>query len=127
MGGGQDAYYQDDLAMDDQVYNNNNNNEQDNAADGQQYDDQYYNNNANGSSSSSSTCKVYDKSDFFTIAVQLMLAFMALASLYWKRLHERPRRTFRTWFLDVSKQGFGACYAHVMNMVRLRYSRIQSL
>lgn len=62
-------------------------------------------------------CQVYDKNDFFTVVVQLALAFLALASLYLKRLREVPRRTFRTWFLDVSKQGFGACYAHVMNMV----------
>jgi hypothetical protein len=62
-------------------------------------------------------CKVYDKEDFFTIAVQLMLAFAALLSLWFKRHYERPRRTFRTWFLDVSKQGVGACYAHVCNMV----------
>jgi hypothetical protein len=112
MGGGdQNAYYQDDLAMDDQVYNNQ---QQGNEA-AQQYDDQYY---ASGSSDSK-WCKVYDKNDFFTVAVQLVLAVMALLSLYWKRMHETPRRTFRTWFLDVSKQGFGACYAHVMNMVRL--------
>jgi hypothetical protein len=63
-------------------------------------------------------CQVYDKNDFFTVLVQLLLAFLALASLYLKRLREVPRRTFRTWFLDVSKQGFGAFYAHVMNMVR---------
>lgn len=64
-------------------------------------------------------CQVYDKNDFFTVLVQLLLAFLALASLYLKRLREVPRRTFRTWFLDVSKQGFGAVYAHVMNMVSL--------
>jgi hypothetical protein len=62
-------------------------------------------------------CKVYDKNDFFTILVQLLLACFALASLWIKRLREVPKRTFRTWLLDVSKQGFGACYAHVMNMV----------
>jgi hypothetical protein len=62
-------------------------------------------------------CRVYDKNDFFTVVVQLLLAFLALASLYIKRIREVPRRTFRTWFLDVSKQGIGACYAHVMNMV----------
>lgn len=61
-------------------------------------------------------CKVYDSDDFFTIAVQLVLAFAALLSLWFKRHFERPRRKFRTWFLDVSKQGIGACYAHVCNM-----------
>jgi len=64
-------------------------------------------------------CKVYDKNDFFTLFVQLLLAAMALFSLYFKRMGEVPRRTFRTWFLDISKQAFGACYAHILNMVRI--------
>ncbi len=68
-------------------------------------------------SNSGQTCQIYNRHDFFTIFVQLLLAFLALCSLYIKRLQEKPRRTFRTWFLDVSKQGFGACYAHVLNML----------
>lgn len=62
-------------------------------------------------------CKVYDKEDFFTVFVQMLLALFALLSLWFKRQSEKPRRKFRTWFLDVSKQGLGACYAHVCNMV----------
>lgn len=62
-------------------------------------------------------CKVYDKEDFFTVFVQLLLAAFGLLSLWFKRQSEKPRRKFRTWFLDVSKQGIGACYAHVANMV----------
>jgi hypothetical protein len=62
-------------------------------------------------------CKVYDKEDFFTVFVQMLLALFALLSLWFKRQSEKPRRKFRTWFLDVSKQGLGACYAHVANMV----------
>ena len=65
-------------------------------------------------------CNVYDRNDFFTALVQIALAIGALMSLYWKRLREVPRRTFRTWSLDIGKQGIGACYAHVLNMVRLR-------
>jgi hypothetical protein len=61
-------------------------------------------------------CKVYDAEDTFTGWVQVVLAFFALSSLYIKRQNEIPRRKFRTWFLDVSKQGFGAVYAHFMNM-----------
>jgi STIMATE family len=61
-------------------------------------------------------CMIYDKNDFFTVAVQLTLAIAAIASLWIKRLREHPQRTLITWFFDVSKQGFGACYAHVMNM-----------
>jgi len=62
-------------------------------------------------------CKVYDSEDFFTVFVQLLLAFFALMSLWFKRQGEEPRRKFRTWVLDVSKQGVGACYAHVLNMI----------
>lgn len=62
------------------------------------------------------TCKVYDGDDFFTSMVQIGLAIAALASLYLKRHKEVPRRTFKTWALDVGKQGIGACYAHVCNM-----------
>mmetsp|Transcript_13283 Transcript_13283/g.19539 ORF Transcript_13283/g.19539 Transcript_13283/m.19539 type:complete len:265 (-) Transcript_13283:203-997(-) len=62
-------------------------------------------------------CKIYDKEDFFTVLVQLLLAAFALGSLWIKRMRETPKRKFLTWFLDVSKQGVGACYAHVMNMV----------
>lgn len=61
-------------------------------------------------------CKIYDKEDFFTVFVQIMLAIFALGSLWFKRIYEEPRRKFLTWFYDVSKQGFGACYAHVLNM-----------
>ncbi|KAL7581631.1 hypothetical protein ACA910_022182 [Epithemia clementina (nom. ined.)] len=62
-------------------------------------------------------CKIYDKNDFFTVLVQILLAFLALCSLWIKRMQEVPRRTFWTWFMDVFKQGLGACYAHVLNMV----------
>lgn len=61
-------------------------------------------------------CKVYDSEDGFTAFVQFLLALLAVASLYVKRMVEIPRRNIRTWALDVSKQGGGAVYAHVMNM-----------
>jgi hypothetical protein len=70
-------------------------------------------------------CKVYDSEDFFTVFVQLLLAFFGLTSLWCKRQRERPRRKFRTWFLDCSKQGVGACYAHVLNMVRTNRIRFR--
>ena len=84
-------------------------------------DDDNNNNNNNAYStyydgSDDGVCMIYDKNDFFTVAVQLTLALAAVASLWVKRLREHPQRTLITWFYDVSKQGFGACYAHVMNM-----------
>lgn len=62
-------------------------------------------------------CQIYSTEDAFTSFVQAMLAAFALASLWIKRLQEKPKRKFLTWFLDVSKQAFGACYAHVLNMI----------
>jgi hypothetical protein len=96
------------------------------------YNDDYYadnqdddgsNNNGNSwanrfSQKDDRTCRIYDHNDFFTVFVQLLLAAFALGSLYIKRMQEVPRRTFSTWARDVSKQGVGACYAHVCNMVR---------
>lgn len=84
--------------------NNNNGNDNNNAY------SSYYDGSDDG------VCMIYDKNDFFTVAVQLTLAIAAIASLWIKRLREHPQRTLITWFYDVSKQGFGACYAHVMNM-----------
>jgi hypothetical protein len=62
-------------------------------------------------------CEIYSTEDGFTVFVQALLAFIALVALWIKRLNEVPRREFLTWFLDVSKQAFGACYAHVLNMI----------
>ena len=62
-------------------------------------------------------CQIYSAEDAFTSFVQASLAALALASLWIKRTQEKPQRKFLTWFLDVSKQAFGACYAHVLNMI----------
>ena len=88
---------------------NDNNNDSNNNSDNSSYSS-YYDGSDDG------VCMIYDKNDFFTVAVQLTLAIAAIASLWIKRLREHPQRTLITWFFDVSKQGFGACYAHVMNM-----------
>lgn len=72
---------------------------------------------AEGCFEGSKICRVYDNNDFFTIFVQMVLAFIALASLYIKRMQEVPRRLFHVWLMDVSKQGLGAGYAHVLNMI----------
>jgi hypothetical protein len=85
------------------------------ADDDQNYDDQNFDDFV--AEEAEKVCKVYDHEDFFTIFVQIILAVFALLSLWFKRMGEKPRRKFRTWFLDVSKQGIGACYAHVLNMV----------
>lgn len=72
---------------------------------------------ANNDDEELEVCLVYDGKDGFTSFVQVLLACFALLSLYFKRQQEYPRRKFQTWFLDVSKQGIGAVYAHVLNMI----------
>lgn len=76
-------------------------------------DDDYY----DGNSDDKPVCKVYDVNDHFTSFVQFFLAFLAICSLWIKRMNEIPRRRFSTWFLDVSKQAVGAAYGHVLNMM----------
>jgi len=73
-------------------------------------------NNANYGGQEDEVCKVFDSDDGFTSFVQALLAVIALVSLYFKRQQEQPKRKFWTWFMDVSKQAFGACYGHVLNM-----------
>lgn len=74
-------------------------------------DDEFY------GEASDPVCQVYSEEDAFTSFVQAMLALFALMSLWIKRMQEKPKRAFLTWFLDVSKQGVGACYAHILNMI----------
>mmetsp|Transcript_12074 Transcript_12074/g.15078 ORF Transcript_12074/g.15078 Transcript_12074/m.15078 type:complete len:314 (-) Transcript_12074:251-1192(-) len=80
-------------------------------------DDDYFNTNDDVDVDEEPVCKVYSNEDHFTAFVQVLLAAFALLSLYYKRQQERPRRKFWTWFLDISKQGIGAVYAHCLNMV----------
>lgn len=53
----------------------------------------------------------------FAVGVQLCLGGIAFSSLIYKRTREFPRRSFRVWFLDVSKQAFGAFFVHCLNLV----------
>ncbi|GMH77750.1 hypothetical protein TrST_g8563 [Triparma strigata] len=68
-------------------------------------------------STSDEYCSVFDTDDSFTSYVQFLLAVMALASLWFKRQRETPRRDIITWSLDVGKMGGGAVYAHIANML----------
>lgn len=51
-----------------------------------------------------------------SIAIQLLLGLIAISSLVVKRLYERPKRPWRVWFYDVSKQVFGALGIHLLNL-----------
>ena len=53
----------------------------------------------------------------FALVVQACLGVLALSSLVFKRWRERPRRPFRIWFFDVSKQVVGTMLLHVLNLL----------
>lgn len=50
-------------------------------------------------------------------AVQVILGFIALSSLYGKWHFESPRRPALIWFMDAMKQGTSAAMIHVLNIV----------
>ena len=62
-------------------------------------------------------CEIFSSSNNFPQIIQGVLGVMALASLWYKRKYERPKRHIKTWTLDVLKQGGGAVYAHFLNIL----------
>ncbi|TDH66704.1 hypothetical protein CCR75_006610 [Bremia lactucae] len=62
---------------------------------------------------SSSCTLVADRTDD---AVQMLLGFLALSSLYAKWHYEHPRRPAKVWFMDAMKQGTSAAMIHVLNI-----------
>lgn len=58
----------------------------------------------------------------FALVVQAGLGLLAIFSLVWKRWRERPRRPFRVWFFDVSKQVFGSVLLHTLNILMSMFS-----
>ncbi|KAJ3188919.1 hypothetical protein HDU85_004635 [Gaertneriomyces sp. JEL0708] len=54
--------------------------------------------------------------DGFALLVQLLMASIAMSSLFLKRHYEVPRRPFVVWIMDTSKQGFAAATVHVANV-----------
>ena len=51
------------------------------------------------------------------IATQVLMGVVVLATLLYKRHRERPRRAWRTWALDVSKQLTGQGLVHMLNVM----------
>jgi hypothetical protein len=49
--------------------------------------------------------------------IQLFLAIMVLATLSYKRYRETPKRSWTTWWMDTSKQGFAMGMQHFVNIV----------
>ena len=52
----------------------------------------------------------------FALLVQGALGTVAVLSLVWKRYREVPKRPWKIWFFDVSKQVFGSMLTHVLNL-----------
>ncbi len=51
-----------------------------------------------------------------SILIQSLLGLIAISSLMVKRLYEHPKRPWKVWFYDVSKQVFGALGIHLLNL-----------
>ena len=60
-------------------------------------------------------CQLVD--NVFSILIQCVLGFFALLSLSVKRITEKPKRPFRVFIYDVSKQVIGSLYAHGLNII----------
>ncbi|WPH00575.1 Pfam:DUF3661 [Acrodontium crateriforme] len=52
----------------------------------------------------------------FALLVQGALGAMAILSLVWKRYRETPKRPWKIFFFDVSKQVFGSMLTHILNL-----------
>jgi len=52
----------------------------------------------------------------FALLVQGALGVVALLALVWKRYRESPKRPWKIWFFDVSKQVIGSILLHGLNL-----------
>lgn len=58
-------------------------------------------------------CKLLDD---FGVFLQLFLAFSSFSVLIIKKQLETPKRTWKVWFMDVSKQASSSSLAHFINL-----------
>jgi hypothetical protein len=58
--------------------------------------------------------------------LQVLLGIIAFNCLVLKRYWESPRRTWKIWFYDSSKQGTAAVVVHIMNLILSNYMMKQS-
>lgn len=59
-------------------------------------------------------CQLLDE---FGLLIQVLLAFASFSVLFLKKYYEKPNRTWKVWFMDVSKQGLMALLIHLFNLV----------
>ncbi|KAI3480120.1 hypothetical protein L1887_57719 [Cichorium endivia] len=53
----------------------------------------------------------------FALFVQAIMGILVIGSLVYKRQREKPKRRWKIWALDVSKQMLGQLFVHILNVV----------
>ena len=61
----------------------------------------------------------------FGVIVQIILGILSFASLFAKRHYEYPKRSYRIFLLDISKQGASAGWAHTLNLMLAVYLQLK--
>ena len=61
----------------------------------------------------------------FGVIVQIILGILSFASLFAKRHYEYPKRSYRIFLLDISKQGASAGWAHILNLMLAVYLQLK--
>ena len=63
--------------------------------------------------------------DTFGITVQIILGIISFLSLFVKRHYEIPKRSFRIFCLDITKQLVGALWQHILNVALAVYLQLK--
>ena len=53
----------------------------------------------------------------FALFVQAIMGILVIGSLVYKRQREKPKRKWKIWALDISKQLLGQLFVHILNVV----------
>ena len=53
----------------------------------------------------------------FALFVQAIMGILVIGSLVYKRQREKPKRKWKIWALDVSKQLLGQLFVHILNVI----------
>jgi hypothetical protein len=61
-----------------------------------------------------SSCEIFG---FAGVVIQIVLAAMSFSVLFYKRYTENPKRPWKIWALDTSKQGISQTLAHFINVM----------
>ena len=61
----------------------------------------------------------------FGIIMQILLGILSFSSLFGKRAYEMPKRSYRIFLLDISKQGLSAGWNHFLNLFLAVYLQLK--